>query len=232
MTPGASPGSSSFYRRPSVALLVALAGLVLTAVVASLYRGVIASAWIANLIDLVVVSAPLVLATLVAVWIAASSDFSRRVLLRWPWTDVVLGLGTGLLVRAVLELIAPTAGAVLGGFDAASVAGIVVLVLGVALVTPIVEELFFRGVVVAVLLDVFGTLGRVVAGAAAVVVSTAAFVAVHVVAAGGVVTWGALLGPLAIGVSCGILFAVTRRIAAGVVAHVVSNAIGVALLLV
>jgi membrane protease YdiL (CAAX protease family) len=215
-----------------VALLVALAGLILTAVVTSLYRGVIASAWIANLIDLVVVSAPLVLATIVAIRVAAESGFVRRVLLRWPWTDVVAGIGTGLLVRAILELIMPTAGAVLSGFDAASVAGIVVLVLGAALVTPIVEELFFRGVVVGSLLDVFGPLGRVVARAAAVVVSTAAFVAVHVFAAGGVVTWAALLGPLAIGVSCGILFVVTGRVAAGICAHVVSNAIGVALLFV
>ncbi|MCP2638124.1 CPBP family glutamic-type intramembrane protease [Microbacterium sp. HD4P20] len=232
MTPGASPGSSSFYRRPWIALLVAAAGVVIAGLVVSLYRGIGATGWIGSLADLVIISVPFVLAAVVAIRLAATPGFVRRVLLRWRWTDVAFGLGVGLLVRALLELLVPTTGSLLGGFGTVSIAAVAVIALGAALVTPIVEELFFRGVAVAALLDVFGSLGRVVAAVASVAVSTAAFVALHVVAAGGMVTWGALLGPLAIGVGCGILFAVTGRVAAGICAHVVSNAIGVALLLV
>jgi membrane protease YdiL (CAAX protease family) len=187
-------------------------------------------AWLRQLADLVVLSAPLVVATVIGVRVAAARRFTRAVLLGWRWTDIVLGLGTGLLMRALLELIAPTTGTLLAGFGDVALAGVVVLALGAAFVTPVVEELFFRGVVLAALLDVFEPVGRAVAATAAVTLSSTLFAGMHVVAAGGILTWGALLSPLLVGVGCGILFAITRRLAASVVAHVVFNAIGVALL--
>jgi membrane protease YdiL (CAAX protease family) len=231
MTPGESPGSSSFYRRPGIALLVALGGLVVAGILSVRWMGITAPASLRQLVDLVVLSASFVAATAIAIAVAASPGFTVRVLLRWRWTDLALGLGAGLVIRAVLELSAPTTGTLLAGFGGVTLADVAVLALGVAFVTPIVEELFFRGVVVAALHDVFAPLGRLIAGITAVVVSTAVFAGMHIVATGGVVTWGALLSPLVVGVGCGILFVLTGRIGAAIVAHVVSNAIGVALLL-
>ena len=230
MTPGASPGSSSFYRRPWVALLLAVAGIFVAALVVAGWRGVPAEPWVARALDIVVLLSPLVAAVVLAIALAASRGFFRRVVLGWRWTDAVLGLAAGLVMRAIIELVAPTSGTLVGGFGIVSVAAIVVFAIGAVFITPVVEELFFRGIVLAALLDLCASLGRVMAAVVGIAVSSAAFVALHVSPLGGSVAWGTVLAPLLVGLGCGILFALTRRLAAGVVAHVVFNAIGVALL--
>lgn len=233
MTPGESPGSSSFYRRPWAALLWALAGLVATGLAATLWRKapVVPEPWVAQLANLVLLSAPMVVATAIAVAACANPGFLRRVVWSGTWIDVVLGIGLGLLARALIEVVAPTTGSLFAGFGDISYTAVAVIALGAAFVTPVVEEFFFRGVAVAALLDVCSTLGRGVAAIVAVALSTCAFVAMHVFLAGGVVTWGQLLAPLVVGLGCGILFAVTRRLVSSLLLHIVFNAIGVALLL-
>lgn len=202
-----------------------------TIAVLLLFRGVGGPPWWQQLVDLLVVSAPLVFAFAVAVRVAAARGFVRRVLLDWRATDLLLGVSVGLLLRAVVEVVAPTTGTLRAGFGDVSLAAVAVLAVGAALVTPVVEELFFRGLAVAALADVCAGLGRVAAGVIAVAVSSAAFVALHVLPGGAAITLGAVLVPLLVGVGCGILMLVTRRIAAAVIAHVVFNAIGVGLLL-
>ena len=232
MTPGESPGSSSFYRRPWVALLWVLAGLVGTGLAALLWRNaVLPEPWIAQLANLAVLSAPMIAATAIAIAVCANPGFIRRVVFSGTWIDVVLGIGLGLVARALLEVVAPTTGSLLAGFGYISYIAVAVIALGAAFVTPVVEEFFFRGVAVAALLDVCATLGRGVAATVAVALSTCAFVAMHVFLAGGVVTWGQLLAPLVVGLGCGILFVITRRLVSSLLFHIVFNAIGVALLI-
>lgn len=229
MTPGASPGSTPFYQRPWAALIFAVAGVFIAALIGAGWRGVPAEPWVARLLDIVVLSAPLVVAALLAIGLAGSRGFVRRVVLGWRWTDAVLGLAIGLVLRAVIELVAPTTGSVSGGFGVVSTAAVVVFAIGAVVVSPVVEELFFRGVVLAVMLDLCAPLGRVAASVVGIVVSSAAFAALHLSPIGGVATWGVLLAPVVVGVGCGILFALTGRLASAVIAHVVFNAIGVGL---
>lgn len=232
MTSGASPGSSSFYRRPSRTLVVALLATVIGAIVVLALRLPPEwPSWLATLVSVAAFSAPLIAAVVVAsVW--AGSDHVRRVLLTWRWSDIGLGLAVGLLLRAVIELVAPTTGSFRTGFVDLSVADIVALALAAAVVTPIVEELFFRGVVVAALADALRGLGRMLAGVIAITVSTVVFVLLHALTLGATTTMAALLGPLLVSVACGILLLFTRRLASAVLAHVVFNAIGIGLLLV
>lgn len=233
MTPGESPGSSPFYRRPWAAVACVVAGLVATGLLLAVWRGVPGAPlpWLAPLADLVVLSAPLLVASGIAIACFAEPGFARRVVRAVTWMDAALGVGVGLVARAAVELVAPTTGTLLAGFGEISYAAVAVVAIGAAFVTPVVEELFFRGVGVAALLDLCAPSGRVIAVAVAVAVPTAAFAAMHVLVDGGAVTGGQLLAPVLVGVGGGILFAVTGRLAAAVLAHVVFNAIGVALLI-
>lgn len=232
MTSGASPGSSSFYRRPTRVLVVAsLAAVIGAVVVLALRLPPEWPSWLATLVSVGAFSAPLIAAVVVAsVW--AGSDYVRRVLLTWRWSDIGLGLAVGLLLRALVEVIAPTTGSFRTGFVELSMADLVVLALAAALVTPIVEELFFRGVVVAAIADSLRGLGRMLAGILAIAISTVVFVLLHALSLGATTTMAALLGPLLVSVACGILLLVTGRLASAVLAHVVFNSIGVGLLLV
>ena len=111
------------------------------------------------------------------------------------------------------------------------IAQTVVLVVGIVLVTPVVEELFFRGLMLRALDDALAAAGRAIAGTVAVVVSSAVFVLLHTLPSGENVSVGLIVATLGVGVGCGILTLVTGRLGGAIVAHVVFNAIGVALLI-
>lgn len=231
MTPGASPGSSSFYRRPGIALALGLAAVVASALLPSVFRAPAGSVLLGTLLGLLVLSAPALVSVVAARLLAGRSGLLRRMLLDIRWTDLAWGVSVGLLTRAAVEIPLPTTGSLSGGFAAPAPLDVVVIALGVALLTPFVEELLFRGVLAAATDDVARALGPALAAALATAVSTVAFVAVHVFAAGAA-TLATMLPPLVVGVATGILFLTTRRLAAPIVAHVVFNAIGVGLLLV
>lgn len=186
--------------------------------------------WLRQTVDLVVISAPSVAAVLVAAAVAARARFWRR-MLALRWTDVVLGLGVGLFIRALIEVVTPSTGTLLGGISDGGAGTIIVLAVGAALVTPFVEELYFRGLVVASVAQSTEALGRIASSVVAVVVATAGFVALHVIAAPAPPPWLALAGPVAVSVGGGILLLVTGRLGGAVTAHVTFNAIGVALLI-
>nr|WP_243847471.1 CPBP family intramembrane glutamic endopeptidase [Microbacterium ulmi] len=189
-----------------------------------------------RLVDLVVLAAPLVLAALVAWRVAANPEGRAGGIRRWAPVDIVLGVCVGGVVRAIVELVQPTTGTLEGPLTAGPapgrIAAAVVLVAGVAAVSPVVEEVFFRGVLQQALTDHLGGLGRVAAASTAIVVSTAAFVALHVLPGGAVVPVGLVVGSAGVGVGAGILLAVTGRLSGAIVTHVVFNGSGILLLMV
>lgn len=227
------------WPRPWPALAVAIAGMAVTVVVIAwlpqLHLAVMTwPAWAVAVLDLVVLSAPLAAAVLVAVRVGGSRFAVATGLRGFSWIDLAAGIGVGLVARALVETLVPTVGGFGGGFGIESpdlVAAIVIAAAGAVLVTPLVEELFFRGLLQRALGDALAGAGRIAAGVVAVLVSTAAFTAMHLVSGGGAgLQAGILTGTIAVGLGCGILTLLTGRLAGAVIAHVVYNAIGVALL--
>lgn len=172
--------------------------------------------------------------TSMAVPVALAFLRSRpRGLLRFRVIDLVYGIVFGILVRLVQGMVAgigdgaapwpstfSTDGGLPSAFAADAVAG--------SLVTPTLEELLFRGVV---LVSAFAVLrrsvGGVAAGIAAVALSTALFVAAHELTAPRDPSDLASLALL--GVVAGAFTIGTGRIWPAVAVHVVFNASGFAL---
>ena len=235
--PGRGPGPSALaaggYDRPALAGTVALAGFAVAALLV-IALPEISRIWmtapdaVGALLDLVVGSGPFVVFALLGAALAGPA-IARGLGLAWRWSDIGLGASVGLVVRAVIELIAPTTGA-LGSPFGSSAAALVVIALGAALFTPIAEELFFRGLVLRAVSGLTARAGRWACGVAAVLVSTAAFVGMHTIAAGGALPLGTLLASTGVGLAAGILTVVTGRLGAALAVHIVSNTIGVVVL--
>lgn len=246
--PGESPGSSPFgekpaYRRPGLALTIAAIGYVATVVLLFSHPAVQSSLassppWLRRLVDLAVLSAPLVVAVIVAGRFAADGIGRATGIRQWRWFDPVLGLLVAAEARALVELVAPTTGTLLGPLDteltADVIAGAIVLVVGVVLISPLIEELFFRGLLLRAFDDALRDAGRIVGPVVALLVSTAAFSLLHMlplsVQLSSGVSTGLLVGTLGVGIGCGILTYLTRRLGAAICAHVAFNAMGVWLL--
>lgn len=143
----------------------------------------------------------------------------------WRWTDIVVGVFAGIALRAVVELFWPTVGpAVPGG-----IVGVMVIAIAAVVVAPVIEEAFFRGLLLGALRDLAARRGRFVADTMSVLVSTAAFVALH--AAAMPTAPESLVGIAIIGAGFGAIFVDTGRLAGPIVAHAVFNGIGAGLLL-
>lgn len=230
-----SSSSRRTWARPWVAVGIAaavFAGMLLLLAVVRLPAGGTGLGGVGGaLLDVVVVLAPLAAAVVVAT-LVASED--RRIgpatgLRPWRWTDLLTGLAVGLALRAVMELFLPTTGS-LGGPLGAITAAAVVTAAASVLIAPVVEELYFRGLIQRALEEGLDRAPRAVAAVTALAVSTVAFVVLHVASfvaptPGQIAAWGL------VGLGCGILTLSTRRLGAAIVAHVVYNAIGVALLI-
>jgi membrane protease YdiL (CAAX protease family) len=227
------------WRHPWVALAVAAVGALLAAAVILWLPSVrfALSRWpavVMALVDLVLLSTPLLGAVFVAVRVTQERFAAATGLRGFSWIDAVAGLGVGLIARALVELVAPTTGGLGGGLladDSGLIAATMVALAGAVLVTPVIEELFFRGLLQRTLGDALAGAGRWIAGAVAVLFSTAIFTGLHVLAYGASVPLGLLLGTVAVGLGCGVLTLLTGRLAGAVIAHVAFNAIGVALLI-
>lgn len=91
------------------------------------------------------------------------------------------------------------------------------------LIGPTIEELFFRGVLlVSVYMLMRRRAGALMAGAVAIGISTAAFVALHFIF--DPMTLAALLQFALVGVICGGVLLLTGRIAGAIVSHITYNA--------
>ena len=230
----------SGYTRPGLALLIAGAGVVVTAALVWAYPRVRPALdawpdWTLPIIDLVVLSAPFVAAVLLAARFASTGLARAAGVRRWVWTDIVIGIGIALVVRAAAEFAPATVpgrwpGSIVEATtraDAATAAtatlAVAITVIGVVGITPLVEEFFFRGLLQRALAQQLGGLGRVAASVIAIIVPTAVFASLHAV--NGPPSPVLLVGAIGIGLGAGIVTAVTGRLGGAITAHVVNNAI-------
>jgi membrane protease YdiL (CAAX protease family) len=164
-----------------------------------------------------------------------SVDFGFRLRL---WPDVPLGIAVGLGSQLILlpvlyipvrvlvphldQQLGQPAQHLTGGAD---VAGLVVLGIFVVIGAPLVEELFFRGLLLRSLEKTKGlaSLGRRATPTLAVLISAVAFGLAHLEVL-------QLLGLTAFGIVLGVLAERWRRLGPGIVAHATFNAITVIVL--
>ncbi|MGF2948877.1 CPBP family intramembrane glutamic endopeptidase [Microbacterium alcoholitolerans] len=224
-------GGRTVKRWDESLLAIALVVLGLTLLVAAAIRSFSAGAVapiVANMVVLVGMLVAIVIAFLRA---------KPRPLLRWRAVDILYGLGAGLALRVVQGWLAVAAGED-GAFPSYSTARQRVgdpWLLGdigsLLLFAPVIEELFFRGVLLVTAYSVVRRMaGRVPAMMVAVTLSTAAYVGAHAWTTG--VSWEAWASPLIIGVVSAALVFVTGRIWGAVVLHFVMNVTFVALALI
>lgn len=147
-------------------------------------------------------------------------------LLRVRLTDLVWGLGLGLALRALQGWVS---GADMRAFPSAdgtqgvpSVTWWLTEFLPAGFIGPIVEELFFRAVVLVVVYQVLRrSVGELAAAATALLVSAGLFVLLHGMRGSLLLADGVML--FAVGASCGLLVLLTGRLLGAVILHVVYN---------
>lgn len=151
----------------------------------------------------------------------ADADLPTRIRFRITWMDVLVGAFVGLLLRFVMmaiELL--TVGHVTSSsspFDVDhNIVWLFAAILAPAVISPVVEELFFRGLV----------LPAIGANWIGIVASAIIFSAVHLVYG-----WNPLtaVSTFIVGIALGVLAVRTTRLGAGIVAHIVYNASLIAL---
>lgn len=203
-------------------LAIALVALGLALVAAAVIRGFDPGAAAST-----VASAVALVGMLVAVVIALMRA-KPRPLLRLRAVDLLYGLMFGVTLRLVQGWFAVAAGGsgAFPAFDAAPQGrGDVWLFADAGLllaVAPVVEELFFRGVLLVTAYSVVRRMaGRVPAVLTAVALSTAAFIAAHAWTSG--IAWEAWATPLAVGFVCAALVLATGRIWGAVFVHFAFN---------
>jgi len=143
--------------------------------------------------------------------------------------DILWGVAAGLLARAADALIrfATTGTTGLQQQPAPTLAGSVALALVVTvIVAPLIEELFFRGLLQGAIVGLLrGGTASTAATSAGVLLASIVFALVHLL--GGAAP-PAVLGVLAFGLISGSLAAATGRIGGAVIAHVTFNGLAVA----
>lgn len=223
--------SSTDARRARMRLTIALIGLAAAALLAATMRaGVQIAQPFDGLGGYVLMWVPLLGAVLLARFAVPAPRGSAPVFgLAFRPIDLLWGLAAGLLLRivvSVLEVVvygslpatasggAPTGSALI-------VISFIVAVLAATVIAPVVEELFFRGLL---LRSVRGSMpGR--AAWIAVVISAAMFASLHVVVASGpseaLVTG---VGTFLVGLGAGTAAVLTGRLGPAIVTHIVFNA--------
>jgi uncharacterized protein len=235
--PGATSRSASIVggeSRPPVHrswLTDAAVGVVLAILLVLLVSARITSAQLGVLLSYLAVWVPFVVLVLVAVFRHGSGSPVRDLGLRFRPIDVLWGLAIGMLARVVASLIEIAGFGRMGGggvtfgetvYDGWWLFG---AVLAPVLLAPLLEEVFFRGLVLrAVAGNVPGS--RAVSLGVAIAVSGLVFALVHVVQATTVMeTWVTGLGTLVFGLAAASVAAVTGRLGGAIIAHVTFNAL-------
>lgn len=214
------------YRRPWLATAIAVVCVAVSMLLVSLASGI----GLSGLAGVALVTAASVLPLLVAVFAIPAATAAGRTsaaigMGTVRMADVFIGLCAGLVMRAAIEIVFPTVALTVDPWASGVLASLVVAVL----ISPVVEELFFRGVVQRALVDALRSFGRVVAIVASIVVSTLLFAGAH--AATGPAPVATLVSSIVVGVGCGVVAAVTGRTTGAIAAHLVYNTVGVILLL-
>lgn len=153
-------------------------------------------------------------------------------LLRFRPVDLLWGLAFGLGVRMLQGAMAQSAWPSLPTVDGQlSTSWWFDGLIGPVVAAPLIEEFFFRGVVLVALFTALRRpFGGFTAGLVAWLMSTALFVLAHAVDAGTDVT--AVVAVTVVGAVCGLVVLLTGRIWGAVLVHFVFNATGVLLALV
>ena len=224
---------------PRSGLGVAATGLLATVVLVILLnglytRGSLVDPQLAVLLSYLVVWVPFVGAVLTFCFAFGSRSLARDIGLRFRPLDLLWGLTLGVIARVlatVLEIAGygqmGSAGATLGE-PARDLWWLFAVILAPVLLAPLIEEVFFRGLVLRAVTGASAANGasRRLALGIAVVVSAATFALIHLIGVGSPTAALVVgLSTLLFGLGAGALAAMTGRIGGAIVAHVVFNAL-------
>lgn len=226
------------YRDPFGALTASGIGYLIALLIALLVipriGGLGQQAWLTQLIAYLLIWLPLIATVLLGGIRYGQNSLSRDAGLSIRWIDLGIGLLVGLIARFLVQGIAPVApvapeATLDGAVDVPQPAHLAVLVVGAVLIAPVVEELFFRGILQR---SVSGLVrgGRAARIIVAVLASTPLFMLLHLAGAAPA-NWGTVAVTTAVaGLAFGLLAATTRRLGSSIVAHAVFNALGLVFL--
>lgn len=225
-------------------LICAAAGLLAmlisaSALEAAIRSGAIADPVVQTALSYAAVWIPLVAAVAVACAGTGWAESRSRLGLRFQLLDFPWGVAGGLSGRAVdafsrIQLTGSSGLVPQALFSAPTMTPWVILsgVVAPVIVGPVVEEVFFRGLLQRSLAGALGGSHRLRGNVAAICATSVVFAAAHVLLAGttGTDAVAVAIGTFAFSIIAGTLTAATGRIGGSIVAHVVFN--GVAVLMV
>jgi membrane protease YdiL (CAAX protease family) len=223
------------YRDPFGALTAAAIGSLVALLLALLVVPRISAlgqpAWLTQLIAYLLIWVPLLATVLLGGIRYGSRSLRDDAGLRIRWIDLGIGLLTGLVLRFIVQGIAPTTpqASLDGSAAPPQAAHLVVLVIGAVAIAPLIEELYFRGLLQR---SISGLVrgGRAARIIVSVLASTALFVLLHLASAAPA-NWGAVAITTGLsGLALGLLATTTRRLGSAIVAHAVFNALGLVFL--
>lgn len=180
---------------------------------------------------------PLLSVVFFASYVRGAQSFRTDFGLRVSWLDVLYGLTLGFFLRSIATVIEiavygrPAGGGITFGPTVYDVWWVLLAIIAPVLLAPVIEELFFRGLLQRAVLRAsrrsMAPSSRLPA-VIAVTVSSLVFAAVHVLQTGGgaqAVVVG--ISTLVLGIGLGALAAVTGRLGGAIIAHIVFNGLGV-----
>lgn len=218
-------------------LNVAAVGVVVAVVLVMLLnelfvRGAIRDPQLGELLSYLVVWLPLLAAVLISCFMLGSRSLGRDIGLRFRPLDLLWGLTLGVIARVIATILEiagygqmGSAGAILDE-PAHDLWWVFAVILAPVLVSPLIEEMFFRGLVLRAVSRAATDNGatRRWALGIAVGVSASTFALIHLINAGSPTAALVIgLSTFLFGLGAGALAAVTGRLGGAMVAHVVFN---------
>lgn len=195
-----------------------------------LTRTVVIDEWLQVLGAYLAVWVPLVVVLCIADVARGRRSFAADFGLRVRWIDLLWGVGIGLLARGLVTLLelAFTGRTSLDGGVLALPTGFALwfgIVLAPVLIGPLIEETFYRGLVLRAVQRRTGA-RAVVAASVAVVVSALVFGLAHLAQGAALSPTAAVVtfaGTFVFGLAAGALAAATGRLGGAIIAHMVFN---------
>ena len=213
------------------ALGLSAALILMLALIAWLRTALFYDSHVVLLLSYAVVWVPFVAAVIVACFVRGTRSLARDIGLRITFLDVFLGVGAGLLARAVAGIIEIAATGSMVGlgvtfgetvYDGWWLFG---TILAPVILAPLIEELFFRGLLQrAVLGTSSARMSERLAMALSIVISAGLFALLHLTQAANL-TGALVLGLSAFvsGLAAALIAGLTGRIGGAIVAHAVFN---------
>lgn len=200
-------------------------------------RGSLGTGDFAGVLSFLAAWIPLLGAVLIASFLRGQRSLRLDFGLRFTWLDILFGLTLGFFLRSITTLIeivfygSPATGGVTFRPTVYDVWWVLLAVIAPVLISPFIEELFFRGLLQRSVLKASARslppTSRVPT-VIAVTVSSLVFAAVHMLQTSGGAQMAVVgLSTLIVGIALGTLAAVTGRLGGAIIAHVVFNGLGV-----